>query len=356
VYKTIKKAQINEGLEAKFHNSYHLGSGGITIITKRLEKNKKTKPTELTIENHGNLNGIVNGGHQYISAMENKKKILKMIQEDEPIQQYMPFHAIVGIKASRINYIAKALNTNVQVTDSALLYNMGVFESIENVLTNAGIVEHFGKRGNEKTVKRLAYEISDNVVLMEAFNKHQYPDGTRHGTNCVSSRNKVISNYGRQEVRKEFEGMLHLLQDFWTLYETVSCTGWSKAGITDPPDLVTWVHGPNLYAGKVLRPKARGKLYQYPIIKKSSPTKMAKAATLCIMAAFRQFLHVSVQTKKYMWARPFEQVLSVWDEAGGELITLLDNKTRKMDRDVVGVLKTDTAGVWTDMYRALSKY
>jgi hypothetical protein len=306
--------------------------------------------------NRPGLDGIVNGGHQYRSALDNKDALVRLADSEEAnLRQYMPFHAIVGLKRACVGYIAKALNTNVQVTDAALLYSMGVFDSIESVLKEAGIADHFGKKGYEKEVSKLAYDISDNVVLMEAFNRHQYHDGTRHGTYCTSNKGNVIKNYGRPATRKAFKGMVHLLPEFWTLFETVQRTGWDLISMDKPADKVSWVKGPNLYYNGMKKPGAKGKTYKFPITEHTGNTQLIRSLTLCIMAAFRQFLILEANNH-YRWERPFSKILDIWYNAGGEMLDLANKKTEEAAGKASDVFKTDSSGVWTSMYQILSKY
>ena len=364
VYKIIKDAQTNTNLEERFHNSYHLGSGGITLSTRTLHKSWKDGISIVTVQNQGVIYGIINGGHQYAGAMENKEKILRMLSEEIgkvgqaiaglKINQYMPFHAIAGLKLTHVSYIAKALNTNVQVTDSALLYSMGVFDDIEKVLTKAKLIKYFGKRGNEKSINHLSYEISDNVVLMEAFNRHQYQDGTKHGTACTSAKNLVITAYGKAATREAFSGMLHLLPDFWILFETVRRTGWDMVTIPMPADKVAWVTGPQTHIGGIFKLGKKEKTYTFPITNTKGNTKLIRSLTLSIMSAFRQFLLLS--DNRYEWIMPFTEILDIWQEVGKRMILLADKETRLADKSASGAFKNDSAGVWSGMYKIVGDY
>lgn len=354
VYRSIRDAQLNIGLEPKLQNSYNLGSGGITIITTDLQANKARKATEVSFLNGGNW-GIPNGAHQYRAALENKEKILRMIEDGEPIDQYMPFHAIVNMKRYLIHTVAKALNTNVQVTNAALLNNLGVFDSIKVVLEKADILQHFGCLGNEKKVKKLEYEISENVVLMEVFNRHDYPDGTRHPTHSVGSVGSIIAAYGHEAKRSNFAGMLHLLPDFWRLFEQISMDGYGMINASTSADNATWAKGPGVHDRNGNPVKKRPKVYKFPILGTTGSTKLAKGPAFAMMSALRQFLVVT-PSGKYSWEIPFERVVRVWKRVGPKMVQFADDVTQEGNKKASDTFKTDSGKIWTTYYKMVQDH
>jgi hypothetical protein len=309
VYKDVSAAMMNEGVP--MDNFFHVGSQGMTILTTDAHIHTDGEK-RIVIDNDKKCCGIINGRNLYTCALANKDRLLEQESEGANPQILMPIFIMSGSvwlnRKCRL-WVSKVNNRGTQMPDVALMNSDGVFDGIKAALRRDGIFKHFGFMANETKIDRQKfYEGFMCVRLLEALDIEKYPiDNPFEQPNSMFSAQYTLINKFWNDPR-QYNNSLHLLGDFWRLFETIRAEGYGKLGTRMRPRDIPFVERKN-----------GSKPYQFPITGKESHTRLTVGVSGAVLASFRHFL---AQDKggSYLWAPSFKYVKGVWDRQGAELM------------------------------------
>lgn len=339
-YRSMSKNMLGEGLAIP--NSFHIACIGLYYTTTKARVAPgRAAVRKVEVANYGYYNGLVNGGNVYETALKNKAKAAKLIEEGEDLQVYIPIQIIEGPEEELVRYMAEGLNRNIQVPNSALLNADGVFDPIKEVLESVDILKFFECMGNErKADPTKQYPIGWSVKLLDAMSVHRYPlYSARHPCGNFGSPGGLISRFGTS-LRNEFDGLLHLLPQLWQLYEKIMFEG---------PSMLRY---PVKKRPSFVRPPKKGsKMHVFPVIGETSGLSVTTAAAGAVLSSFRHYVSVDSKTGLYSWDPSFDKVLEVWKTFGPNLMKVL--------HQYIGVEDASTKGkqiaLWEMLHDSMDK-
>lgn len=301
VFRELKQAMLNEDPQGK--DALHLGCLGITFITTRADFVESGNDVEVVVNNKGMFSGIVNGGHVNLAACLARSEMLQLIGDGKTVEgdrQLIPIKILEGTPRNLRTYIARAQNRTMQVEDEALLYSEGVFDKIESQLQQDGVLHIFGRKGNETKVdKDKIYKIGYNLRLLECFLVDKYPDGSgSHPRRVAVSPGRLVSDFERPKNQIRYDKVLHLLRDFWVLFEVIRSEAWEAFGSRIKPAVVHFVEE-----------RKKSTPVKFPFIDVEKRIQLGDISGLAWLAAFRQYLAYDANEDRYEWDRPFAEML-----------------------------------------------
>jgi hypothetical protein len=344
VFRELKQAMLNEDKQGK--DALHLGCLGITFITTKAGVKRNGDLTELMVNNRGMFCGVVNGGHVNLAALQARAEMEQLLNDGKSIKgdrQHIPIHIFVGTPKSLRTYIARAQNRTVQVPDEALMNSEGVFDKIKDQLRQDGTLQFFGQKGNETLVdESKVYKIGYNLRLLECFLPHKYRDGSRaHPNRVVTGPGRLVTEFKKPTNQIRYDSVLHLLRDFWTMYELISVETYSLSSTRIKPDSIS-----------IMKELKKSTPRWFPFIYFFNDTATTEIYTFAFLAAFRQYLVFNDEEELYEWDRPFAQVLE-------EMRSLL-KPMFKDARSYVGSKKasseTKHVNYWRDMFNLVKMH
>lgn len=287
---------------AEGSGSFHLKHGGIVVIADRVDK--------LPNDNYrlwfdrDVKQGIANGNHSYTLILDAQK-------EGIPEDQYVEIKVHTGIPAEAVADLADGLNTSMQVREESLADLRNQFDWLKDALQVhvnglAAVAWHEGDDGE--------YDVREVIALLMALDPTRYSMEDPVGIeNTYARLSSTFKNYLKdpQPVTKFAPLALQAME----LYEYIRSTA-----------LVVWNSGGN---GRFRQTKIadvnRGGLFQFPFLldatgrPQTEEVRLAKAAAVPCFAAFRALIDVP-EDGPARWRYDFEDVKSMWDKHGAELL------------------------------------
>lgn len=305
IYKDISRHLINE---EGTPNTFHLKNKGVTILAsqvRKLDEDEDGITYEVAFDKG---QGIVDGAHTYEiikSKQDHIREFNSANERENAIDQHVKFEVITGLQNGLVAEIAAGLNTAVQVQQMALKDLEGKYDWIKEELRGTPYFNDIAFTQNAKG----EYDIRDILVMMELFNISSYPNkGTAYPTRTWNSKESVLSTFGRDS--EPYEKLRPILKDILHLYDLVGIEARDKynEGGGRKGGALTFVE------------RKTSKPFRFPFIDDESEYRLFRGALLPMVGAFRWMVVEDKVTGNYKWRNGFDEVLSLWNETGQELM------------------------------------
>lgn len=304
---------------------FYLNNRGILISVKNVHFNGEEKFLTINIGDgsvHDNaLYGVIDGGHTYHAV----------INERENLSDDQFVHLEIVTSVNRIDELAAARNTSVQVSDKAIAELANRFEFVKKAIEDTDFADRISYKENEIENKEKDLDATDLLRLMYCFNIYRF-NGNEQPVAAYNGKSQVQKDYLDKfdkfgETRdNDYYKLAPLLKDFAELYDLVDKemvqgykgNGGSKFGKVkgvEPADKL----GKN---GKVNH-RTFTTLYS----KETKDYKISAGFIYPILASFRALLAEDSQTGELRWeVNPKE----IWPEVRNKLV----NNTVSMSREL----------------------
>jgi hypothetical protein len=329
--------QVYKGVRASLggaegEGSFHLKHGGIVLVAEKVER--LTEPEDR--QDHYRLwfnpdvkQGIANGNHSY--------QLLLEAQEADaiPENQYVEIKVHTGVPAHVVPDLAEGLNTSMQVREESLADLRNQFNWLKTSLAPPGekaVSWHEGDEGE--------YDVREVIALLMALDPTRYPLEDPVGIeNTYARLSSVFKSYLNDP--DKVERFAPIAREAMELYEYIrysATTLWKGR-----------------FRSTVIADRKKNTFFSFPFLPdakgnpRKSDARLTKAAAIPCFAAFRALVYVPDEGP-VAWRYPFEDIKSLWDEHGTEVMREVHEAVTKQHGN-----NTHYAGRSLMLYRATTK-
>ena len=323
VYRRVRASL--DGAEGE--GSFHLKHGGIVLVAERVER----MPDERyrLWFNPNVKQGIANGNHSYQLLLD------AQAADAIPGNQYVEIKVHTGVPPQVVPDLAEGLNTSMQVREESLADLRNQFEWLKKSLSPPGekaVSWHEGDEGD--------YDVREVIALLMALDPTRYPLEDPVGIeNTYARLSSVFRSYLVDPGKVERFGTI--AREAMELYEYVrysATTLWRGR-----------------FRGTLIADRKKNSLFSFPFLPDSkgnprkSDARLTKAAAIPCFAAFRTLVDVP-ENGPVTWRYPFEDIKSLWDDYGPEVMREVHDAVTKQHNG-----NTHYAGRSVMLYRATTK-
>jgi hypothetical protein len=317
---------------------FDLMNKGITILADDVRLIDKEKSIyELVVDDEL---GIVDGAHT--------AKLVEEAQAEAsiPEEQHVEVYVRTGVPAKFVAEIAKGLNTGIQVKPQSIYSIDGVFDWLKKEIASkpyAKIISWSESDDGE-------YDVRDLIGVLELLNVADFPnDGSRHPVAAYEKWSIPLEKFAQdykehanQRTASKYHKLRPILTDALRLHDII------RRDFRD-------IHNRNGgQAGKlkiIEEASARRKEFEFPFAGlQPSKYRLTKGALYPILAAFRNCVKLN-RSGEASWIGGFDAALSMWKEAGPELVAEMFQATKDHSHnpDVLG----KSRAVWSGLHKTL---
>jgi AIPR protein len=317
---------------------FDLMNKGITILADQVRLiDKEKKIYDIVVDDDL---GIVDGAHT--------AKLIEEAQADDeiPDEQHVEVYVRTGLPSKFVAEIAKGLNTGIQVRPQSIYAIGGVFDWLQKEIAS----KPYSKLISWSESDDGEYDVRDLIGVLELLNVADFPNGeSRHPVAAYEKWSipleKFAQDYkehiGAKKSSKYYQ-LRPILTDGLRLHDIIR---------RDFRELHNRNGG---QAGKlkiIEEASARRKEFEFPFAGlQPSKYRLTKGALYPILAAFRNCVKLD-RNGEASWIGGFESVLSMWKEAGPELVAEMFQATKDHSHnpDVLG----KSRAVWSGLHKTL---
>jgi AIPR protein len=343
IYKEVGRHLRNEEGTA---NTFHLKNKGITLIAHSVTRERGAEDTyEVTFgsEKHG----IVDGGHTYEILRSNRQEIEDLNADKgdgAEIDQYVKLEIVTGLDRDVVSEIARGLNTAVQVQEMSLANLQNKFDWIKETIADEPYANKIVFRENEQDRDK-PYDARDILVILDLFNIRDFPNHEGdYPLRAFSSKAKVLDNY-LEDCQKgdgtKYRMLQPILKEILTLHDTISL---------EARQLHNRGGG---RAGKLAYVEGKKAKFPFPFIGQEAEYRLYKGALFPMLGAFRWMVKEGPGGKAE-WVGGFDNVLSMWQEVGTELMKATQETSEERDRNPNAIGKSRNH--WATLHSTVAKY
>ncbi len=317
---------------------FDLMNKGITVIADQVRLvDKEKKIYELVVDDEL---GIVDGAHT--------AKLIEEAQAEDaiPEEQHVELYVRTGLPSKFVAEIAKGLNTGIQVKPQSIYAIDGVFEWLQREISG----KPYAKLISWSESDDGDYDVRDLIGVLELMNVIDFPNNdSRHPVAAYEKWSVPLEkfaqdykdNVGAKKSSKYYR-LRPLLVEALHLHDVI------RRDFRE-------IHNRNGgQAGKLKileEASARRGEFEFPFARlQPSKYRLTKGALYPILAAFRNCVKLDKSGEAH-WIGGFESVLSMWREAGAELVAEMFQATKDHSHNP-NVLGKSRA-VWSGLHKTL---
>lgn len=342
VYKDVRESL--RGIEA-LPGTFDLLNLGITIIGEEVHSVDKRLFDVLIDDDYG----IANGGHT--------ANLIWECQDDDTIAegQHVEIRIITGVEGPnehtlRVD-IARAQNTGIAVKPQSIFELDGAFQGIKDVIAScdwANDVAYKESDSKEIDVRELisALEIMNIVDFPNRSGKHPIAAYEKWSAPLKKYGDDFNDNRDKPEARK-YAKIEPLLPEILELYDIIR-----------RDFLRVYTNEVSNQAAKLKivedAPKKPGQ-FQFRFAKLAPhERRLTKGAAYPILASFRNYVRIDVETEKAEWVGGFDNVKAVWERIGKDLVLETREAVKSIGNapDVLGKNRNH----WANLYRTVENF
>jgi hypothetical protein len=325
VYRGVRGSLAGDQGEGTFH----LKHGGIVLVADKVERMQGQRDCYRLWFNPAVKQGIANGNHSYQLLLD------AQVTNGIPDNQYVEIKVHTGVPPEVVPDLAEGLNTSMQVREESLADLRNQFDWLKKSLAPRGeksVSWHEGDEGE--------YDVREVIALLMALDPTRYtledPVGIE---NTYARLSSVFRSYLIDPARVERFGPIAL--QALELYEYIR---YSAIGL--------WQ---GRFRSTLIADRKKNSLFTFPFLPDSkgkprtSDARLTKAAAIPCFAAFRTLVDVP-EKGKVTWRYDFEDIKSMWDEYGAEVMREVHDAVTKQHNG-----NTHYAGRSVMLYRATTK-
>lgn len=337
VYRDVKESLL---AKAASPGTFDLMNKGITILADAVRLvDKNNKVYEVLVDD---ALGIVDGAHT--------AKLIEEAQEEGsvPEEQHVEVYIKTGVHAEMVSDIAKGLNTGMQVRPQSIYNIDGVFDWLKEEVKGQSYEDIISWKESDTQ----EYDVRDLIGVLECFNIFDFPnDSGKHPISAYEKWSIPLEKFGN-DFRDNYRGrgakhsiyyrLRTLLRDALHLHDLIR------------RDFRTLHNEKGGQAGKLKileQANQRRKEFDFPFARLApSEYRLTKGALYPMLAAFRNCVVVS-KTGVAGWSGGFDEVLSIWDDVGPELVQETIQFTREGGNNPNQVGKSRNH--WANLHKTL---
>jgi len=347
VYRAISQSLRQE--DDSVAGSFHLKHRGITILASTVTKVGDPRDDGLDVfELHfpdDGIYGIVDGGHSY--------EIVRKANEDDaiPENEYLKLEVITGLRTETlVTEIAGGRNTSMQVQAKSLLDLNREFQFLKDELAaerwSENVAWHEGDSGD--------VDVVDLIAIISCFDIESYPGRTSHPVDAYRRKKSMLDRFQTDPDR--YRRLTPIVRDVLQLHDWIAF---------DSEDRWQQVGGFSGSGGKY------GRLEMVEVAKTGRPDfsftflngdrsrkRLRRPAVFPILASFRLLLTQDAAGtphgayKPVRWRSGFEEVMELWEVAGGQLLRTFYEHWDSTGRDLHASGRSPA--VWGSIYKELA--
>lgn len=347
VYRTVSRSLRQD--DDSIPGSFHLKHRGLTLVASAVKKSRELHPAGLDVfELHfadDGMYGIVDGGHSYEIVQEaNKSNAI-------PKNAFIKLEVMTGLDTeSLVTEIAGGRNTSMQVQDKSLADLEGKFQFLKDELEVDGWVErvawHEGDDGD--------IDVVDVIAAISCFDIESHPDRSSHPVDAYRRKKSMLDRFRSDPHR--YHRLTPVIRDILQLHDWIAYDSenrWQEIGG------VSGSGGKYGHLDMVEKVKEGRSGFEFPFLPDMrSQKRLRRPATFPILASFRLLL---VQDKtaesvgRYrpvMWRNDFDEVMELWEAAGGQLLRTFYEHWDTTGRDLHAAGRSPA--LWGSVYKELA--
>ena len=328
VYRKVEASLLQQ--DESPHGTFHLKNKGITIIASSV---RQLGDRKFEVAMQSGVHGIVDGGHTYQLIIDNQQN------PDLTDNQYVFVEVRVGTPDQWIPDIAGGLNTSVQVQEMSLDHLSGLFNWLKDALRNEPYYSTIAWSENDKG----DYDARDIISMMLCFNVALYPnDQEEHPIAAYEKKSTALKLFENKS--GSFRRMVPILKDILRFHDIVGKQG---------RELYNKL--PNTKGGSLafVDQRKRGK-YRFHFTGTQDAYRLAPGALYPMMAAFRWYVEDDAISGRMKWRGGFANVLSAWNELGGELMRATVQTSNELGRNPQSIGKSRNH--WSNLHSRVIKH
>ena len=346
VYRAVSRSLRQE--DDSVEGSFHLKHRGLTIVASSVTKASETRPDGLDLfDLHfgDGVFGIVDGGHSYAIVREAASE--GAIPEDE----FIKLEVMTGLPTeSLVTEIAGGRNTSMQVQAKSLLDLNSEFQFLKDALAIEGwderVAWHEGQDGE--------VDVVDVIAMMSCFDIASYPDRSQHPVDAYRRKKSMLDRF--QSDPDRYRRLIPVVRDVLKLHDWIALDSearWQKAGG------VSGTGGKYGRLEMVETVKPGRSEFTFPfLIGEISSRRLRRPAVFPILASFRLLLTSDANGAPYgdyppvKWRNGFDEVMDLWEEAGGQLLKTFYEHWDSTGRDLHAAGRSPA--LWGSLYKELA--
>jgi hypothetical protein len=317
---------------------FDLMNKGITILADQVRLvDKEKKIYELVVDDEL---GIVDGAHT--------AKLIEEAQAEDaiPEEQHVELYVRTGLPPKFVAEIAKGLNTGIQVKPQSIYAIDGVFDWLQKEISTRPYAKLISWSESDEG----EYDVRDLIGVLELMNVIDFPNNeSRHPVAAYEKWSVPLEKFAQDHKEhigakksSKYYHLKPLLIDALRLHDIIRRD-------------FRGIHNRNGgQAGKLKileEASARRKEFEFPFAHlEPSKYRLTKGALYPILAAFRSCVALDKSGEAH-WIGGFESVLSMWKEAGPELVAEIFQATKDHSHNP-NVLGKSRA-VWSGLHKTL---
>lgn len=342
VYKDVRESL--RGREA-IPGSFDLLNLGITVIAEEVRAIDKRVFEVLIDDDYG----IANGGHT--------ANIIWECQDDDSIAegQHVEVKILTGVEGEeehglRVD-IARGQNTGIAVRAQSIFELDGVFAPIKAVIdpyrysTDVAYKESDSKR----------FDVREMIAALELMNIDDFPNrGGKHPISAYEKWSIPLKKYGedfeanRADLsQRKYARYEPLLPDILALYDII------RRDFLRVHNEVVNAHGAKLKIVEEAGQKSGA--FDFPFADLlPHDRRLTKGAAYPILAAFRNYVRLNLDTGVAEWVGGFDHVKRVWSETARDLVLETREATKSIGNapDALGKNRNH----WSNLFRTVENH
>jgi hypothetical protein len=317
---------------------FDLMNKGITVLADQVRLvDKEKKIYELVVDDEL---GIVDGAHT--------AKLIEEAQAEDaiPEEQHVELYVRTGLPSKFVAEIAKGLNTGIQVKPQSIYAIDGVFDWLQKEISG----KPYAKLVSWSESDDGDYDVRDLIGVLELMNVIDFPNNeSRHPVAAYEKWSVPLEKFA-QDYKKhvgakkssKYYQLRPLLVEALQLHDVI------RRDFRE-------IHNRNGgQAGKLKileEASARRGEFEFPFARlQPSKYRLTKGALYPMLAAFRNCVKLDKSGEAH-WIGGFDSVLSMWKEAGPELVAEMFQATKDHSHNP-NVLGKSRA-VWSGLHKTL---